>query len=191
MDNIRFEKPVLLSKPQSKIYLIFVSTDCHHGHLAVFFLGLWWSEKRAKVTAVFPPKAPDEEAETPTDQDSWVHCNNLQAWYWLSDNWSVGLMSLVYMTSTDKSGGLNTPLPSCQYGSSLQTEISDAQKPGYSFEQIMPLLLKDSERCQQELPMWWLGLRGGLGGKLFVFFLLCTLPENRLHTGLYSNWWRL
>lgn len=138
----------------------------------------WWCfswacdevRKEQRSRLCFLLEAADEEAEIPTDLDSRVHRSNLQAWYWLSDNWSVGLMSLAYTATTDKSRGLTHPTPPCQYGSSLQTEISDAQKPGYSFEQIMPLLLKDCRRCQQELPLWWLGLRGGLGGKAVCIF---------------------
>lgn len=52
--------------------------------LFLLFLGLW-TEKQAKFITI----------------SSWyshwlvnlVNCNNLHAWYWLSDNWFVGLMS--------------------------------------------------------------------------------------------------
>lgn len=66
--------------------------------------------KEQRSWLCFLLEAADEEAETPTDLDSRVNRSNLQAWYWLSDNWSVGLMSLVYTATTDKSRGL-TPTP--------------------------------------------------------------------------------
>lgn len=64
-------------------------------------------EQRSRLC--FLLEAADEEAETPTDLDSRVNHSNLQAWYWPSDNWSVGLMSLVYTATTDKSRGLTPP----------------------------------------------------------------------------------
>lgn len=98
---------MLLSKLQSKIYLVFVSMDT------------WWCfswacdevRKEQRSWLCFLLEAADEEAEIPTDLDSRVDRSNLQAWYWLSDNWSVGLMSLVYTATTDKSRGLTPPHP--------------------------------------------------------------------------------